>query len=88
VKDTGDYDLEPTTTKDEPAKESESKAAIGGRKRKVGKVVGGDADEAKVEGDEKEDKKKKGTSEKESIKDRKPKKKAKKIKLSFDEDEG
>ncbi|CAG7556249.1 unnamed protein product [Fusarium equiseti] len=87
VKDTRDYDLEPTTTKDEPAKESESKAAIGGRKRKVGKVVGGDADEAKVEGDEKEDKKK-DTSEKESVKDRKPKKKVKKIKLSFDEDEG
>jgi len=88
VKDTGYYDLEPTTTKDEPAKESESKAAIGGRKRKVGKVVGGDADEAKAEGDEKEDKKKKDTLEKESVKDRKPKKKAKKIKLSFDEDEG
>nr|CEG04088.1 unnamed protein product [Fusarium clavum] len=88
VKDTGDYDLEPTTTQDEPAKESESKAAIGGRKRKVGKVVGGDTDEAKAEGDEKEDKKKKVTSEKESVKDRKPKKKAKKIKLSFDEDEG
>ncbi|KAJ4133826.1 hypothetical protein NW768_005415 [Fusarium equiseti] len=89
VKDTEDYDLEPTTAKDEPAKESESKAAIGGRKRKVGKVVGGGADEAKAEGDEREDnKKKKDTSEKESVKDRKPKKKAKKIKLSFDEDEG
>lgn len=85
VKDTGDQDLEPAAVK-ETAKESESKAAIGGRKRKVGKVVGGDADEAKAEGDGKD--KKKDDSDKESAKNRKPKKKAKKIKLSFDEDEG
>ncbi|WKT44369.1 protein of unknown function DUF4604 [Fusarium oxysporum f. sp. vasinfectum] len=40
VKDTGDYDVEPAAEK-ETAKESESKAAIGGRKRKVGKVIAG-----------------------------------------------
>ncbi|KAG5665831.1 hypothetical protein KAF25_009956 [Fusarium avenaceum] len=85
VKDNGDQDLEPAEVK-EPAKESENKAAIGGRKRKVGKVVGDAADEAKTEGDG--DDKKKDVSEKESTKNRKPKKKAKKIKLSFDEDEG
>ncbi|KAM0561419.1 hypothetical protein ACHAPJ_003300 [Fusarium lateritium] len=89
VKDTGDYDPEPTSVK-EAAKDSESKAAIGGRKRKVGKVIGDTADEAKAEGageDKKKDEKK-DDPEKEPAKNRKPKKKAKKIKLSFDEDEG
>ncbi|KAM0200833.1 hypothetical protein ACHAPI_002499 [Fusarium lateritium] len=85
VKDNGDQDPEPTEAK-EAVKESETKAAIGGRKRKVGKVVGDAADEAKTEGDG--DDKKKDVSEKESAKNCKPKKKAKKIKLSFDEDEG
>ncbi|CAJ0540239.1 Ff.00g074510.m01.CDS01 [Fusarium sp. VM40] len=83
VKDKGDQDPEPAEVK-EATKESENKAAIGGRKRKVGKVVGDAADETKTEGDDK----KKDVSEKESAKNRKPKKKAKKIKLSFDEDEG
>ncbi|KAI1030352.1 hypothetical protein LB505_004294 [Fusarium chuoi] len=87
VKDTGDYNVEPAAEK-ETARESESKAAIGGRKRKVGKVIGEAADEAKDE-DKREDKKKeKDDAEKEPTKNRKPKKKAKKIKLSFDEDEG
>ncbi|KAM0342972.1 hypothetical protein ACHAPU_009002 [Fusarium lateritium] len=85
VKDSGDQELEPVEVK-EAAKESESKAAIGGRKRKVGKVVGDAADETKTEGVEED--KKKEPSEKELAKNRKPKKKAKKIKLSFDEDEG
>lgn len=83
VKDTGDYDVEHAAEK-ETARESESKAAIGGRKRKVGKVIGEAADEGK--GDDK--KKEKDDAEKEPAKNRKPKKKAKKIKLSFDEDEG
>lgn len=87
VKDTGDYDMEPAAEK-ETAKESESKAAIGGRKRKVGKVIGEAADEAKDEGKGEDKKKEKDDAEKESAKNRKPKKKAKKIKLSFDEDEG
>ncbi|EGU87546.1 hypothetical protein FOQG_09370 [Fusarium oxysporum f. sp. raphani 54005] len=87
VKDTGDYDVEPAAEK-ETAKESESKAAIGGRKRKVGKVIGEAADEAKDEGKGEDKKKEKDDAEKESAKNRKPKKKAKKIKLSFDEDEG
>lgn len=87
VKDTGDYDVEPAAEK-ETAKESESKAAIGGRKRKVGKVIGETADEAKDEGKGEDKKKEKDDAEKESAKNRKPKKKTKKIKLSFDEDEG
>ncbi|EWZ82627.1 hypothetical protein FOCG_04664 [Fusarium oxysporum f. sp. radicis-lycopersici 26381] len=87
VKDTEDYDVEPAAEK-ETAKESESKAAIGGRKRKVGKVIGEAADEAKDEGKGEDKKKEKDDAEKESAKNRKPKKKAKKIKLSFDEDEG
>ncbi|XEV00256.1 hypothetical protein FSHL1_005543 [Fusarium sambucinum] len=86
VKDTGDHDAEPTAVK-EATKESESKAAIGGRKRKVGKVVGNDSDEAKAEGDG-ANKKKQDVSNKDAAKNRKPKKKTKKIKLSFDEDEG
>ncbi|CCT68871.1 uncharacterized protein FFB20_10775 [Fusarium fujikuroi] len=87
VKDTGDYDVEPAAEK-ETARESESKAAIGGRKRKVGKVIGEAADEAKDEGKGDDKKKEKDDAEKEPAKNRKPKKKAKKIKLSFDEDEG
>ncbi|KAI1032980.1 hypothetical protein LB504_006613 [Fusarium proliferatum] len=87
VKDTGDYDVEPAAEK-ETAKESESKAAIGGRKRKVGKVIGEAADEAKDEGKGDDKKKEKDDAEKEPAKNRKPNKKAKKIKLSFDEDEG
>ncbi|SPJ78180.1 uncharacterized protein FTOL_06569 [Fusarium torulosum] len=85
VKDNGDQDREPAEVK-EAAKELENKAAIGGRKRKVGKIVGDAADEVKTERDG--DDEKKDVSEKESAKNRKPKKKAKKIKLSFDEDEG
>ncbi|KAF5653085.1 hypothetical protein F25303_2678 [Fusarium sp. NRRL 25303] len=87
VKDTGDYDVEPAAEK-ETARESESKAAIGGRKRKVGKVIGEAADEAADEGKGDDKKKEKDDAEKEPAKNRKPKKKAKKIKLSFDEDEG
>ncbi|KAF5024746.1 hypothetical protein F66182_3178 [Fusarium sp. NRRL 66182] len=85
VQDTGDHDTAPADVK-EATKEAESKAAIGGRKRKVGKVVGEAADDAKIEGGN-EDRKKDG-DDKEPAKNRKPKKKAKKIKLSFDEDEG
>ncbi|KAF4332740.1 hypothetical protein FBEOM_13464 [Fusarium beomiforme] len=87
VKDTGDHDLEPAAVK-EATKEPESKAAIGGRKRKVGKVIGEAVDEAKAEGEGDDKKKEKDVSDKESAKNRKPKKKAKKIKLSFDQDEG
>ncbi|KAF5010585.1 hypothetical protein FDECE_3251 [Fusarium decemcellulare] len=72
----------------EAAKESESKAAIGGRKRKVGKVIGEAADEpADKEAVSRGEKEKEADADKEA-KNRKPKKKAKKIKLSFDEDEG
>ncbi|KAL2682769.1 hypothetical protein Neosp_007224 [[Neocosmospora] mangrovei] len=85
VKEPADHPLDPSTEK-EPAKESENKAAIGGRKRKVGKVIGEAAEEpADKETDGRKDKK--GDVD-EAVKNRKPKKKAKKIKLSFDEDEG
>lgn len=72
---------------DEAAKEAkvEGKSAIGGRKRKVGKVVGEDAEEKDVKDS---GSKKTKDGEKEASKDRKPKKKAKKIKLSFDEEDG
>ncbi|KPM36402.1 hypothetical protein AK830_g10177 [Neonectria ditissima] len=69
----------------ETTKESNSKAIIGGRKRKVGKVIGDSADQpADKDAAGKGDK----SDSKEGAKDRKPKKKSKKIKLSFDEDEG
>ncbi|KAI8667188.1 hypothetical protein LRP88_01064 [Fusarium phalaenopsidis] len=86
VKEPANHSLDPSTEQ-EPAKEPESKAAIGGRKRKVGKVIGEAAEEpADKEADGKKDKN--VDADKEAVKNRKPKKKAKKIKLSFDEDEG
>ncbi|KAM0430957.1 hypothetical protein ACHAPT_005591 [Fusarium lateritium] len=86
VKESANHGLDSSTEK-EPVKEPESKAAIGGRKRKVGKVIGEAADEpADKETDGKKDRE--GDADKEAVKNRKPKKKAKKIKLSFDEDEG
>ncbi|KAL7802073.1 hypothetical protein V8C44DRAFT_345979 [Trichoderma aethiopicum] len=80
--------------KSDAAKKSEAepaRASIGGRKRKVGKVVGEEAQDGGAEGAPTE--KKDGTAKKEAddaeeTSNRKPKKKAKKIKLSFDEDEG
>lgn len=83
VKESANYPLDSSTEK-EPTKEPESKAAIGGRKRKVGKVIGEAAEDKETEGK----KEKLGDADKEAVKNRKPKKKAKKIKLSFDEDEG
>lgn len=67
-------------------KEPDGKAAIGGRKRKVGKVIGEAADESPAK--ERDTKKATNGDEAEKPKDRKPKKKAKKIKLSFDEEDG
>ncbi|KAK0671313.1 hypothetical protein QBC41DRAFT_219717 [Cercophora samala] len=69
---------------------TQAKASIGaaGKKRKVGKVIGADADE---EGDQKVTNKSSKVEEKDgatSAPKPKPKKKAKKIKLSFDDDEG
>ncbi|KAL7946998.1 hypothetical protein V8C42DRAFT_299301 [Trichoderma barbatum] len=67
-----------------------AKASIGGRKRKVGKVIGEEAhdDDAKPSVEKKNESAKKGTDDAEQASNRKTKKKAKKIKLSFDEDEG
>ncbi|KAK7423593.1 hypothetical protein QQX98_001051 [Neonectria punicea] len=87
VKDLQDHGPEGSTAAPaaETVKESNSKASIGGRKRKVGKVIGDSADQPA-------DKDAAGTGgkgdAKEGAKDRKPKKKSKKIKLSFDDDEG
>lgn len=67
-------------------KEPEGKAAIGGRKRKVGKIIGETADESSAK--DRDTKKATNGDEAEKPKDRKPKKKAKKIKLSFDEEDG
>ncbi|KAL7815597.1 hypothetical protein V8C26DRAFT_402145 [Trichoderma gracile] len=76
------------------AKKSEAepaRASIGGRKRKVGKVVGEEAQDGAAEAPttgKKDETSKKETDDAEQTSNRKPKKKAKKIKLSFDEDEG
>ncbi|RSL60242.1 hypothetical protein CEP54_006911 [Fusarium duplospermum] len=86
VKESANYPLDSSTEK-EPTKEPESKAAIGGRKRKVGKVIG-EAAEEPADKETEGKKEKHGDADKEAVKNRKPKKKAKKIKLSFDEDEG
>lgn len=65
---------------------TKSSAAIGTRKRKVGKVIGGDAVDDTTKGDGPTKVKK---QEKEDMpKEKKAKKKAKKIKLSFDEEDG
>ncbi|TFB06403.1 hypothetical protein CCMA1212_001375 [Trichoderma ghanense] len=76
------------------AKKSETepaRASIGGRKRKVGKVVGEEAQDGAAETastGKKNETSSKETDDAEQTSSRKPKKKAKKIKLSFDEDEG
>ncbi|RMJ11330.1 hypothetical protein CDV36_009027 [Fusarium kuroshium] len=89
VKESANYPLDSSSAEKEPTKEPESKAAIGGRKRKVGKVIGEAAEEPAADKETEGKKEKKhGDADKEAVKNRKPKKKAKKIKLSFDEDEG
>lgn len=67
-------------------KDEDCKISFGARKRKVGKVIG---DAASVEEDKTSTKETKETNNKKDdavASDKKPKKKAKKIKLSFDED--
>ncbi|KAL7903828.1 hypothetical protein GGI35DRAFT_290354 [Trichoderma velutinum] len=82
-----DGTLESKTNKSES---EPAKASIGGRKRKVGKVIRDDAhdDAAESSSKKKTEATKKGTDDAEQATNRKTKKKAKKIKLSFDEDEG
>lgn len=67
-----------------------SKAAIGERKRKVGRVVGEAAEEVEDVGKSEDRKEKDGKcgKDKDETKEKKPKKKTKKIKLSFDDEEG
>ncbi|KAL6895397.1 hypothetical protein HDV57DRAFT_512001 [Trichoderma longibrachiatum] len=89
-----DAEAEIKDAKSDAAKKSEAepaRASIGGRKRKVGKVVGEEAQDGAAEtaaAGKKPETSKKETDDAEETSNRKPKKKAKKIKLSFDEDEG
>lgn len=90
-KGTKDENLETEQIKTNKSGSESAKASIGGRKRKVGKVIGENAQDGTVETTttEKTNKAaKKDTDDAEQATNRKPKKKAKKIKLSFDEDEG
>ena len=81
-----------TTTTGAEKRETDAKASIGGRKRKGGRVIGGgDEEEAAEEAaPEKSASKKKDAGEDKAGEtksgDKKPKKKVRKIKLSFDED--
>ncbi|KAL7919568.1 hypothetical protein ACQKWADRAFT_300829 [Trichoderma austrokoningii] len=83
-----DAETSQNKTKNEP---EAAKASIGGRKRKVGKVIGEEAEnsalETAVAGKKREAVKESKDAEQQAA-NRKPKKKAKKIKLSFDEEEG
>ncbi|KAJ6779990.1 hypothetical protein PWT90_06874 [Aphanocladium album] len=77
--------------KEDKKEDGDAKMSIGGRKRKMGKIVGGgDEDEDEDDAGAKEVKQAKGKSAEGSKKNtpgaKKPKKKAKAIKLSFDED--
>ncbi|OAQ73517.1 hypothetical protein VFPPC_01211 [Pochonia chlamydosporia 170] len=83
-----DQDVSSDSKPDETAgkKDADPKASIGHRKRKVGKVVGESANDASDK--DETDKKKIHSQKQETPADKKVKKKAKKIKLSFDEDEG
>ncbi|KAK4062301.1 hypothetical protein Trihar35433_9122 [Trichoderma harzianum] len=85
-----DGTLEAEQNKTNKGESESTKASIGGRKRKVGKVIGEDAQDAAAEPstEKKTEATKKGTDDAEQATNRKTKKKAKKIKLSFDEDEG
>lgn len=74
-------------SEDRPEKrEAEARSAIGGRKRKVGRVIGDTADDIVHKDAPHSDKK--DSKKAEAPADKKVKKKTKKIKLSFDEDEG
>ena len=69
-------------------KDAESgKAAIGGRKRKAGRVVGEAAEEGGNPG-EGQDKKENASKDKDKPKEKRSRTKSKKIKLSFDDEEG
>lgn len=76
---------EPDVDDDAPEPTKQVQAAIGGRKRKVGKVIGDDGVKEEKNEVKKGDTETK-TDKEEAPKERKPKKKAKKIKLSFDEE--
>ncbi|TWU76137.1 hypothetical protein ED733_007959 [Metarhizium rileyi] len=67
-------------------RDSKVKASIGARKRKAGRVIGESANDATDKAEKDQLSGKSGIAE--ASVDKKAKKKAKKIKLSFDEDEG
>ncbi|EHK46662.1 hypothetical protein TRIATDRAFT_80935 [Trichoderma atroviride IMI 206040] len=85
-------DLKTAQSKTNKSDLETAKASIGGRKRKVGKVIGENAENSEPEtsaADKKSEPVKKDQKDAEQqATNRKPKKKAKKIKLSFDEEEG
>lgn len=89
---TKDGDAETAQSKTNKSEPETAKASIGGRKRKVGKVIGENAENSEPEtsaADKKNEPVKKDQKDAEQqATNRKPKKKAKKIKLSFDEEEG
>ncbi|GAB0132394.1 hypothetical protein EsDP_00000832 [Epichloe bromicola] len=79
----GDGDVPEVGEKTEK-QDAENKSSIRTRKRKVGKVIGEDSSDAGA----KNEVQKNSAGKDDAQVDRKVKKKAKKIKLSFDEDEG
>jgi hypothetical protein len=91
VKETEAAGIEETITKspnvdEKPEKrDADSKASIGARKRKVGKVIGENANHDSEKDEDNKQNKSIGRSE--ATSDKKVKKKAKKIKLSFDAEE-
>lgn len=89
---TKDGDAETAQGKTNKAEPETAKASIGGRKRKVGKVIGEHAENSEPETPaahkKSEPVKKDQKDAEQQAANRKPKKKAKKIKLSFDEEEG
>lgn len=89
---TKDEDAETAQSKTNKSEPETAKASIGGRKRKVGKVIGENAENSEPEtsatGKKMEPVKKDQKDAEQQAANRKPKKKAKKIKLSFDEEEG
>ncbi|KAM0260167.1 hypothetical protein ACHAQJ_002932 [Trichoderma viride] len=90
--ETKDGDAETAQSKTNKSEPEMAKASIGGRKRKVGKVIGEDANSNVSENstaDRKSEPVKQDQKDAEQqATNRKTKKKAKKIKLSFDEEEG
>lgn len=83
-----DKEQQGTSQEDSTAskKEEDTKISFGARKRKVGKVIGDAAIDQEDQPKTREAKESSNSKDDNGTADKKPKKKAKKIKLSFDED--